>query len=139
MEAHKQQLNVAVLLLGDMSRAQFIRRQHIYLAKKSDKEKYCKNILIPVLDCKHNQDNSCTKHERTCDFGIIKEKERCKFDEVPSYNPCTYCFDEDIYGFNGATWFRNRPECQPLTEQEGQQNIDKYVKRVKPKHFRVES
>lgn len=139
MEAHKQQLNVAMFLLGDMSRPQFIRRQHIYLAKKSDKEKFCKQILIPVLDCKHNQDNSCTKQERVCDFGILREKERCTFYEVPNYSPCTYCYDEEIYGFHGATWFRNRPECQPLTEQEGQQNIDRYVKRYKPKHFKVES
>ena len=50
-------------------------------------------ILIPVFDCQLNQENSCTKPERTCNEGIIRGRTKeISFNETSkSYIPCQEC------------------------------------------------
>ncbi len=104
MRASRQGSNVAFFQAGDMTKEQQIIRICIYLAGKSNKEKYSGKMFEPVRDCIHNQLDNCDRKERECDFGIFEgEEESYVRDKVenqelikalkdnPDYRPCHNC------------------------------------------------
>jgi len=138
MRARKQGKKVAFFQAGDMSENAQIRRIGIYLAKKSDKEKYCGVMLEPCGDCVLNQLNKCKKKERECNFGIFEgkteewlRKEVTKddiikeMDDNPEYIPCTNC--KEYYSKRlGAVWMKEVDVGDPLTADETKVLFDKF-------------
>lgn len=63
------------------------------------------NILIPVFDCMHNQDDSCSKSFRTCETALLNvDGNKPKFEDVDSdYQPCTVC--RGRREFSLGNWF----------------------------------
>lgn len=123
--------NVAFFEGGDMSEDQLLKRLCIYLAKRSDNEKYCEGMFIPVLDCVFNQLDTCKKSERECMYGVFEshldlkkityEEVTKAFRENPEYKPCRNCKE-----WRGAVWFKWRDEVPVLTEKVAIQRITKF-------------
>lgn len=108
----QQGRKVAFFQAGDMTKEQQLRRICISLRRKSDKEKYIGKLLTPVLDCIHNQIDSCDKEERECTFGVLKMnfetvRDKITFHEIKEayysnkkYKNCFNCkeFDRSNWG-----------------------------------------
>lgn len=135
----KSRNNVAFFQAGDMTEPQQIIRMGVYLAKKSNKSRYCKKLYLPVLDCIYNQIDSCENKNRNCDFGIFddfdssrlvdnefeKYTKNISFDEYKKiyerdtdYKACTYCRKNKPQKFKGAVWYSVREKVKPLTAKE---------------------
>ena len=72
LRAIRNRANVAFFEAGDMTESQLLRRICVYLAQKSDKERYCEERFRPVGDCVFNQLDLCTRSDRNCDHGIFE-------------------------------------------------------------------
>ena len=130
IRAAKQKRKVAFFQAGDMTEGQQLRRISINLARKSDLEQYCGEMLEPVKDCVLNQIDSCTKKERECVWGVFAgafrkdirenpdfDKLKMAYIENPDYRPCTNCHEWEK-GQIGATWFKTIEATKPLTFEE---------------------
>jgi hypothetical protein len=147
LQACKQRVPTAIIQAGDMNDEDMVARILVRIAKKSHRERYCGEIAVPVLDCEHNQDNSCERSERTgtegikeskqfsskngkksrgWDEGYVYPKERLK--EHPDYIPCSACRKDKNSDFQGAVWWTLRPPVDPLTSEEFERNFDRYMK-----------
>lgn len=96
LTAVKAKCNVAFFQAGDMTEEQQLRRIYISLAKRPIKESNARGVLIPVLDCLHNQNGTCARSERTCDSSGVLATDRLEdlveFEDAdPHYVPCTAC------------------------------------------------
>lgn len=131
MRAANQGKKVVFFQAGDMSQAQLERRGAIYLSKKSDMRMYCGDLMVPILDCCHNQNNSCelpyreggidretpfenvsAKKIRAKPYNKIKETFEDYYDHVPCYN----CLRKGKQNrFLGTVWYKIRKEVEPLT------------------------
>lgn len=115
--------NVAFFQAGDLSWRQQITRFAISLTGRSNREKYCGQILVPVADCWHNQTDLCGLDKRVCDFGIVEEgddsdePELTPFEEVPNYKPCTACLRSGN-NYKGTSWFKIRQPVPTLKWKE---------------------
>jgi len=132
MQGIKQGCNVAFFQAGDMSEAQMIRRLCIYLSKKSDQKRYCRELHFPVLDCVYNQNDTCEKIDRQCAFGVFdktpeeikkitKAELKTAFNENPNYEPCRNCKN-----MRGAIWLQKRGVVSPLTWKEAYKKVRKF-------------
>ena len=139
MQAQRCRCNVAFFSVGDMSELQVVKRMAISIAKKSDKRKYCGELLIPVLDCEYNQKDTCTKRYRTCKTGCYDEDgELLDFHEAKGYKPCTYCSKPPLLkDFKGASWYQKRDAVTPLTGHEAYRTMQTYKKKVRAKAFKL--
>lgn len=131
MKASKKRLNVAFFSAGDMSNKDIVMRIAVYLARKSNQKKYCGEMFEPVVDCVMNQNDTCRKKERACDFGVFegKTEEYLRtevtqeelleaFEDNEDYTPCTNCelFKQKPLG---CTWVKKVDVGEnPLTEEE---------------------
>jgi hypothetical protein len=129
MQGIKQGCNVVFFQAGDMSEAQMIRRMCIYLARKSDQEKYCQELYIPTLDCIYNQNDTCEKGERESPFGVIdmdvKEFAKITKDELleafknnPEYAACHNCKN-----IRGTAWLKKKAKTSPLSWKEAYKKV----------------
>jgi hypothetical protein len=120
MRANASRLNVAHFEVGDMSRRQVIRRQHVYLAGRSNEERYSGLIRVPVLDCQFNQNGSC-RLDRRVGRGRLMDWETGEEIEHPNgYLPCSICSDGAGNPYwKPCVWYKDRPPCDPLTWVEG--------------------
>ncbi len=126
--------NVAFFQAGDMSEDQQLRRICIYLAKKSDRKRYCQGMYVPTLDCWHNQTDTCTRKERECDIGIFttdREQSDITLDQLieakerrPDYVPCRNCNH-----MKGAVWIEWEGETTPLTWKEAYKKAKEWQKK----------
>lgn len=127
IRAAKQGRKVAFFQAGDMNEAEQLRRIGVYLCKRSNLEKYCKEHYEPVRDCIRNQFDECDKKERECDFGIFSEKADIKeirlieleeiieaYADEPKYRACYNCKDYDRKKL-GVPWVRKIEKTQPIT------------------------
>jgi hypothetical protein len=143
MKAYKQKRKVAFFQAGDMTKNQQVIRICIYLAQKSNLEKYCRLQYIPVQDCVRNQSNSCDKKIRECTFGIANGKpdfERRKTiiqDELieeyiknPRYKPCYNCSEWTTHKL-GTIWIKEIPAKSPLTSKEAKIRAKRFFIRTK--------
>ena len=134
MRGLMENCNVAFFQAGDMTARQQRRRMFIYLAQKSDKEKYCGDMLVPVIDCRHNQADTCTKHtsggvdtEQDID-NLSYEHLRDDFYNNPNYQPCR---NEGCIHRRPAVWFQEQKRVEPLTVDEARRIVYKFRQKYK--------
>ena len=150
-QAAKDRLNVAFFQAGDMNEDQQIRRMQIRLAGRSNKEKYCGDILIPTYDCIHNQNDSCDMEQRYGDLGLdIKDEGGLEmvlgsrdrklefFNEMTDdgYMPCDYCRRNRPMNYMGAIWYRKEHK-KVLTSREAIKYSRKFDRGLKGRHFKM--
>lgn len=131
--------NVAIFQAGDMSEKQEIRRLDVRISEKPYLKKFTGEYLHPVLDCKHNQDNSCKKKERTCSIGIPEDLEDIdleKFSSYKNYKPCSYCRRNSPNHYSGSYWYELR-YVEQLTWEEAYKNRLKFKERIKGKDIKL--
>ena len=156
VRACRAHVPTVVFQAGDMDDADLAMRLYIRLCKKSDREKYCGRMLVPVLDCALNQDDTCSRRERASLYGVQwpngpstgRKRKKQKDEEAqkqkmlnpeelleanPDYAPCSFCRRER--NFKGAAWWKVREEVEPLTEREIKETVAKYVKTWKTSPF----
>lgn len=145
LRAAKQGKQVVFFQAGDMSQAQQERRQAIYLAQKSDLERYCGTLYIPTLDCVWNQNEECdraeregganmegpfpkTKHTKILDYPFEEIKKGMQ--ENPNYIPCINCLRKNDHRYKGAIWYKIREPVSPLSWKEVYKLLEKRHKHV---------
>lgn len=135
--------NVAFFQAGDMSENQQVKRICTYIAQKSTDEKYCDELLIPVIDCENNQNDTCNDKYRENRYALSlagKRFDELSFDEIKSVfesNPdYKYCKNEKCHNRRSTIWFKRRKSVEPLTESEAQKIIHKFRQRYK-KQFKL--
>lgn len=128
MRAYKQGRKVAFFQAGDMTKRQQIKRICIYLANKSDKERYCGIQYVPVQDCIKNQSDTCQKKIRESSFGITLKPEHEIRENVtitdliqagndfPKYKNCYNCHEWTKNQW-GTVWFEKKEIKTPLTNR----------------------
>ncbi len=140
IRASQQGRKVAFFQAGDMTRNQQIRRIGIYLAQKSDKEKYVGQQFLPVKDCLKNQLNICDKNIRECDFGVFEDRgwnEKTLRDEITKqdlidawnneqkYKNCYNCQEWKTNPL-GAVWLQQVNIKNTLSVKEAQSRINSF-------------
>jgi len=140
----RQKSNVAFFQAGDMTEAQQLKRIAVYLAKRSNQERYCGTHFRPIGDCIYNQLDLCTRSDRNCDHGIFDttlevylhsrqtymnlEVLQEKYKEFPKYKPCdSLACDKRM----GCVWITKVPKKEPLTGATAQQVVSKFFVRYK--------
>jgi hypothetical protein len=140
LQACKQRVPAALVQAGDMDTWEMIQRIQVRLAKKSNRERYCGELAIPILDCAKNQRDECTLRQRTCLIGLVdgpnqnskrnKKKNEDEDDMVnrlspkdivkrnPDYIPCSECRKDKNDEYEGAYFWTLRPPVDPLTADE---------------------
>ena len=139
MRALLARCNVATFIVGDMSQNQYIRRMMSYVARQPIKPG---EIKYPVLDCAHNQDDSCDEADRTCDRGVIElrgngKQKKLTPEEIDDYVVCTECrkSKRNQRKFTGAAWHESR-EYETLTAAKAIKAAEKWIKKT-DKKFRL--
>ena len=62
--------------------------------------------LYPCFDCRKNQDGSCSKKERSGNYGLIDtDGEKPAYTKSMKYKPCTYCREHGLFDYIPETWF----------------------------------
>ena len=90
----------------ELSDKQLMKRIYHYItglpAEKNEGE-----ILVPVFDCKLNQNNTCRRSERTCNVGLsLSGNKLPDFNSSPeNYKTCKVCRKKDRQAYSVATWF----------------------------------
>lgn len=138
-QAVKAKNNVAMFQVGDLSQGQMMLRNGIYLTKRSNKPKYCGELLIPVLDCELNQKDLCHDIKgRMSPCGCYdSDDELMSVDDAPTmYQPCDYCYGKKGE-FKGAVWYEKRRPVRPLTWQEAYKAAQDYKTRHKTKRYKL--
>ncbi|MCP4475434.1 MAG: hypothetical protein GY821_12880 [Gammaproteobacteria bacterium] len=79
----------------EMSEKQMVKRIHQYINACPTKQ--YNDLLIPVLDCARNQNDSCVREERSCSVGVCDGDEELDYyvADKKGYKVCTNC-TEDI-------------------------------------------
>ena len=153
IQAAKTGSKVVFFQAGDLSQAQFERRISIYYAQKSDIQKYCDPLYIPVLDCVYNQ-TGCDLDIREggsdalFPFPDLNSKDiRCHYKsknpvtyyklvkayrEFKEHKPCYNCLRfGNPYAFKGSTWYKRKSKVKPLTWKETYDLRNKYSHTLK--------
>lgn len=154
-KASLARLNVVLVQAGDMMDLQMMRRLSIRMCKKSNMERYCEEMLVPVYDCKHNQDNSCKKSNRTGRRGLDiygedqnfldavadKKMKMEFFEEHRRYKACDECRRHRKksyrYGYAGAIWYKIKEKTEPLSVSEALKELTKHDKRTGKGGFKL--
>lgn len=134
--ALKDLCKIAFFQAGDMSELQQIRREYVWLASKSYKQKYCGEYLLPIVDCFKNQTGGCDQSENDSPpFLGFDEKQLRElsaqsifdtFNKSNGYKICRKCYRDDILKFRGAIWFKRKPAVTPLTVNEALRAKEEY-------------
>lgn len=110
MRGLRARCNVALFDMGDMSQPQRIRRIHTYNTHCNPKRPDGWKVGVPVLDCLHNQRDTCEREERACDFGVQSfvegEWNKKDYREEPEYVPCTVCQKDNWKEYKGEVWYK---------------------------------
>ena len=150
MRGAYQGKKVLFIQAGDMTESQQLRRMCIYLAKKSDKQKYTGKQYIPIKDCIHNQLDTCTKEVRECDFGVwdgtnidteilrkvVTYEELIEaYQEYPEYRACHNCIEYQNNTW-GCPWLDTIDVGDALEEREAVEVYEKFFLKHK-KSFKM--
>lgn len=145
----RQKANVAFFEAGDMTETQILRRICVYMAQRSDKEKYCEERFRPVGDCVFNQLDTCRREDRNCDHGVfavsLEEFNRNSnqflnidslwraFQSFPEYSPCDShaCLER-----RGSVWLQKMKKCRPLVGLQAKTALKKFFTRY-PRRFKL--
>lgn len=133
--------NVALFQVGDMDRYQSMRRLLVYLTKKSTMKKYTGEILVPVLDCEHNQMDTCSFKERTCSTGIIEDLKKntvmdFKLAQKMKYKSCSICrrIESKKEHYKGAVWYQKNIQEHVLNLKEAKESMRLFKERYMHKN-----
>lgn len=127
--------NVVFFQAGDMTENQFLRRLAIYMARRSDQERYCKDVWEPKMDCRENQQNVCRKSVREPSkypSAVIQvadptfEDLKAASADFRRHTPCTNCSE-----LKGAVWLKKRPDVTPLTSVDVEREVQKFHRFIK--------
>jgi len=147
----KQGSKVAFFQAGDMTKSQQLKRICIYLAKKSDKEKYTGKMFIPVKDCIKNQLDTCDKAVRESDYGIFMDsgytqktlRNEVTFEDLKEayqdnkkYKTCHNC--KEFQNGLGTAWLKEINVKGVLTAVESKRKIQELLI-DKKKHFKLDT
>lgn len=146
----RNRLNVIFFQAGDMNEDQQVRRMMIRLAGRSNKAKYCGDVIIPTYDCRYNQDDSCDMKSRTSDIGLDTDPDELRTtlsdrdrklefyqDKTEDgYEPCDACRRRQPHKYKGAVWYRIEHK-EPLTSRDAIRYSKKFSKGMKGRHFRL--
>ena len=148
MKACKQGKRVAFFQAGDLTEGQLLKRVAIYLARRSDRERYCVGHYEPVRDCVHNQTDTCRRECRVCSFGVFEGRDineirtEVQMDELidayennKEYVRCTRCKEYDKNNW-GAVWLQWVDGVDPLTKEEATKKIHSFFINT-PRHMRL--
>jgi len=133
IRAIKSGNKVAFFQAGDMTEPQQLRRFAIYLAGKSDQDRYCGPLWVPTVDCLYHQLNKCDKSCREDDGGgkVFDRKEDITYEtlisavnQYPEHQPCHNCKD-----MKGSPWLVEKKSVQPLTWTGAYQELRKFGKK----------
>lgn len=145
LRAIRQKSNVAFFEAGDMTEGQVLRRICMYIARKSDRERYCQERYRPCGDCVFNQLDICERRDRNCDHGIFDgitlelfnsqiqefaniETLKKKYEEFPDYVTCkAYSCQER----RGAVWLQKMKRTRPLTVRQAKKELKAFFKKYK--------
>lgn len=144
VRACQDHVPTVIFQAGDMDNEDLTMRLAVRVCGRSDRERYCAEMLVPCLDCRKNQDDTCTLRDRTSRYGLVmpeadevedngksrkkrrgekKEKKQTQFyspeqilEANPDYEPCSVC--KTKRDFDGALYWRVRPECHPITKSD---------------------
>ena len=149
LQAVKARCCVALFTVGDMSLKQVMRRCWVHTHKKHYKKKYCKELLIPVLDCKRNQLGTCRSKHRASQVDVVygldgkqTRNQILKYEDAPrEYKPCIWCLrnEPEKRKWQGAVWYKERDRIQPLNWREVYKSSKRLMKRMGYNRFRIES
>lgn len=135
-QAQKSGRKVAFFAAGDMNREEMELRKYIYMAKRSNEKEYCKELMIPVIDCFWNQNGSCPKapgaypirSENPIRIRDLSKIYTTAFEEFEDEHvTCIECMGKKE--FKGAPWFKLRGPADPLTWKEAYTTERKFAKR----------
>ena len=145
LRAIRQKSNVAFFEAGDMTEDQILKRICIYIAQRSDNERYCQERFRPVGDCICNQLDTCTRKDRNCDHGIyegidinmyMKEPAQFvdidilkeKYKEFTDYEPCkSYTCDKR----KGTIWIEQVKKVEPLNQKAAAKKVRGFFRKYK--------
>jgi len=128
IKASRQGRKVAFFQAGDMNEGEQLKRIGVYLAKRSNLEKYCGVHYESVRDCIHNQTGECVHKLREFDVPLFdgddEETIRKKtFEELvdaakerPEYQPCWNCLEYAKHKW-GVPFVKKVEEVRPLDEE----------------------
>lgn len=145
MQASRQGNRVAFFQAGDMSQERQIMRFCIYQAKKSNREIYCGDFLLPVMDCQHHQLNTCKLKFRKGEHERIAQNNKdekmiipLKYEEAENHITCTVCRKKDKYRkyFKGAYWWKPHYNT-PLTWYQAKTVTEKLNRKWNRKQFKL--
>jgi len=133
----------------EMSQRQSITRIHQNLSSET-KQNRIGDILIPVFDCKLNQENNCSKSKRSCNIGIldryghkpdwkqefINREYKISFHPRVSskYIPCMACRGD--YNYQGDTWFIKKKKRGLSTAKAKKKGLTLTKSKLKGKKFK---
>jgi hypothetical protein len=132
-----------------MSQDQIVRRSLIRIAGKSDRIRYCGDLLIPVLDCKKNQCDTCHLKHRESAIGLdMDEEEIAALAKTPEefiakapakYKPCAHCAEFHPKLYQGAAWYKKAHVNNPLTWREALKLGRQFSNRLKGREFKLDT
>ncbi len=144
LRAIRQKANVAFFDAGDNTESQVLRRICVYIARKSDRARYCEERFKPVGDCVYNQIDSCEREDRNCDHGIFDvpledflakihhfvsiDTLKEKYEEFPEYETCK------SYGCRkrkGTVWLQKVKKTRPLISKQAKKELQTFFKKYR--------
>lgn len=131
--------NVALFCVGDMSEDQTLRRLGQMLTQRPVHEhELGRECLTPVIDCKKNQDNTCSSIHRTNKRMLLDETDEKPewFDAPKDYRPCQYCKRKGKV-FPEETWFKSEVLESILDGSVVEEKIKKLKSRIHGRQFRL--
>jgi len=130
MRAARNNTPVAFFQAGDMTELQQLRRMAIYLAEKSDQERYCNGMWVPQVDCLLHQTDDCEDKNREDPDKVFKDRKEITWENLsikaqknPEHRPCHNC-DRLV----GSPWLKWRAGVQPLTGKEAYRTLKRFGK-----------
>lgn len=135
--------NIVFFQAGDMSERQMLRRIGVRLIGRSDLKRYCNSMLIPILDCQHNQFGTCKIEDFDYDAPFegesindlskkgLQDYHNARRD-AKDYEPCTICQKNKNVAYKPIQWYKKREKVDPLMWKEAYKafiKLQKYCKR----------
>jgi hypothetical protein len=124
---------------GDMTEEQQLRRIAIWLARRSDDQRYCSGLWIPELDCWWNLTDECENSSRedsgNAIFTLDEEENALNYDALvnaakmnPNHHVCHNC--DKLKGFPWLVWGDAVP---PLNEKDAYRHLIRFGRKSKGK------
>lgn len=129
--------NVAFFPAGDMSAEQMMVRLAIYNTGRSNDERYCGRLEIPVPDCMTGQLGDCRHEEMSGKHLDVEKDENGKipltalihaFRAGERWTPCSRC--KGCKKWKPSIWYKIRPAIRPLTWREALRAGRRFVRSV---------